>query len=217
MEELGPVVVAELYGCRITTTVVMSTLLTGFLTLISYLSTRRLQDIPGRLQNALEAIVEILEGLVEDNMGEKGRDYFPFIGTLFLYILLSNWMGAIPGLRSPTSDINVTVALAVIVLLASHVYGLSKKGLAHFKHYLEPMPVFLPLNLMEEITKPLSLAFRLFGNVTGEHIVVAVLGLIVPLLVPVPMSLFGLFTDLIQALVFTMLAMVYITQATEDE
>ncbi|MDK2883117.1 MAG: F-type H+-transporting ATPase subunit a [Bacillota bacterium] len=217
MEELGPHVIAEFHGWHITSTVMMNTLLTAFVTLVSYLSTRRLQAVPGRLQNVLEAVVEVLEGLVEENMGEKGKEYFPFIGTLFLYILLSNWMGAIPGLHSPTSDINVTAALAVIVLLASHVYGLSKKGLAHFKHYLEPMPIFLPLNLMEEVTKPLSLAFRLFGNVTGEHIVVAVLGLIVPLLVPVPMSLFGLFTGLIQALVFTMLAMVYITQATEEE
>lgn len=216
MEELGPVVVAEFYGFPITSTVVMSTILSGFIALVSYLATRHLQAIPGRLQNALETVVELLQGLVEDNMGEKGRVYFPFIGTLFLYILLSNWMGAIPGLKSPTSDINVTVALAVVVLMATHVYGLSKKGLAHFHHFLEPMPVFLPLNIMEEITKPLSLAFRLFGNVTGEHIVVAVLGLIVPLIAPVPMSLFGLFTGLIQALVFTMLAMVYITQATEE-
>ncbi|BCV25389.1 MAG TPA: F0F1 ATP synthase subunit A [Firmicutes bacterium] len=216
MEELGPVVVAEFYGLPVTSTVVMSTALSGFIAVISFLSTRHLQAIPGRLQNALETVVELLEGLVEDNMGEKGRLYFPFLGTLFLYILLSNWMGAVPGLKSPTSDINVTVALAVIVLLASHAYGLSKKGLAHLHHFLEPMPLFLPLNIMEEITKPLSLAFRLFGNITGEHIVVAVLGLIVPLVVPVPMSLFGLFTGLIQALVFTMLAMVYIAQATEE-
>lgn len=217
MEELGPVVIGEFYGLPVTSTVFMSTILSGVVTVFSFLATRSLRPVPGRLQNALEAVVEILEGLVVDNMGEKGREYFPFIGTLFLYILLSNWMGVIPGLTSPTSDINVTAGLAVVVLLASHFYGIRKKGAAHLHHFLEPMPFFLPLNLMEEITKPLSLAFRLFGNITGEHIVVAVLGLIVPLLAPVPMKLFGLFTGLIQALVFTMLAMVYLAQATEEE
>ncbi|NLY50048.1 MAG: F0F1 ATP synthase subunit A [Firmicutes bacterium] len=217
MEHLGPVAVAEFCGIPVTNTVVMSTILSAFVAVMALVSTRRLQDVPGGLQNALETVVEMLEGLVVDNMGERGREYAPFIGALFLYILLSNWMGSIPGLAAPTSDINTTAGLAVVVLLANHFYGLKKKGMAYLHHFLEPMPFFLPLNLLEEISKPLSLAFRLFGNITGEHIVIAVLGFIVPLIAPVPMLLFGLFTGLIQALVFTMLAMVYLTQATGEE
>ena len=215
MEELGPSVLFRIFGLPLTNTVVMSWLLILFLGFLSFLVTRRLQEVPGGLQNFVEAALELLQGMVEETMGPRGKTYFPLIGTLFLFILLGNWMGTIPGLSSPTADLNVTLGLALVVFFANHACGLRERGFSYFRHFLEPSPLFLPFNLIEEVTRPVSLSFRLFGNITGEHIVVAVLAMIVPYLVPVPMSLFGLFTGFIQALVFTMLAMTYLAQAVD--
>jgi len=119
-------------------------------------------------------------------------------------------------LAAPTNDINTTVALALLTSVAYFYAGLSKKGLAYFGRYLQPTPVLLPINILEDFTKPLSLSFRLFGNILADELVVAVLISLVPLVVPVPMMLLGLFTSGIQALIFATLAGAYIGEALED-
>jgi F-type H+-transporting ATPase subunit a len=149
----------------------------------------------------------------------------PFVGTLFLFIFVSNWSGALvpwklihlPSgeLAAPTSDINTTVALALLTSLAYFYAGLKKRGLGYFLKYIEPTPILLPINILEDFTKPLSLSFRLFGNILADELVVGVFVLLIPLFIPLPVMILGLFTSAIQALIFATLAAVYIAEAME--
>ncbi|GBF80147.1 F0F1 ATP synthase subunit A [Aphanothece sacrum] len=186
------------------------------------------QMVPGGMQNFMEYVLEFLRDLAKNQLGEKHyRQWLPFIGTLFLFIFVSNWSGAlipwklitIPEgeLAAPTNDINTTVALALLTSLAYFYAGLSKKGLGYFANYIQPIPILLPIKILEDFTKPLSLSFRLFGNILADELVVGVLVFLVPLLVPLPLMALGLFTSAIQALVFATLAGAYIHEAIESE
>ncbi|MDY7012243.1 MAG: F0F1 ATP synthase subunit A [Cyanobacteriota bacterium] len=198
----------------------------GLLAIASIAATRNIQRIPKGMQNFMEYALEFLRELAKNQLGEKEyRPWVPFIGTLFLFIFISNWSGAlipwklieIPEgeLAAPTNDINTTVALALLTSLAYFYAGLSKKGLGYFASYIEPIPVLLPIKILEDFTKPLSLSFRLFGNILADELVVAVLVFLVPLFVPLPLMALGLFTSAIQALVFATLAGAYIHEAIE--
>jgi F-type H+-transporting ATPase subunit a len=198
----------------------------GVLIVASLLATRNPQRIPKGMQNLMEYALEFIRGLVRDQIGEKEyRPWVPFIGTLFLFIFVSNWSGALlpwkliklpeSELAAPTNDINTTVALALLVSLAYFYAGFRKKGLGYFAKYVQPTPILLPIAILEDFTKPLSLSFRLFGNILADELVVAVLVLLVPLFVPLPVMLLGLFTSAIQALVFATLAAAYIHEALE--
>jgi F-type H+-transporting ATPase subunit a len=198
----------------------------GLLVLASLAATRNIQKVPSGIQNLMEYALEFIRDLAKNQLGEKEyRPWVPFIGTLFLFIFVSNWSGALipwkliklPSgeLAAPTNDINTTVALALLTSLAYFYAGFSKRGLGYFKKYIEPTPVLLPIAILEDFTKPLSLSFRLFGNILADELVVAVLVLLVPLFVPLPVMALGLFTSAIQALVFATLAGAYIHEAME--
>jgi F-type H+-transporting ATPase subunit a len=198
----------------------------SILVVASLAATRNIQRIPNGIQNLMEYALEFIRDLTKNQLGEKEyRPWVPFIGTLFLFIFVSNWSGAlvpwrlieIPDseLAAPTNDINTTVALALLTSLAYFYAGFSKRGLGYFKKYIEPTPILLPIAVLEDFTKPLSLSFRLFGNILADELVVAVLVLLVPLFVPVPVMALGLFTSAIQALVFATLAAAYIHEAME--
>lgn len=206
--------------------VLVSWFVIGLLAIASLAATRNIQRIPKGMQNLMEYALEFLRELARNQLGEKEyRPWVPFIGTLFLFIFISNWSGAlipwklisIPEgeLAAPTNDINTTVALALLTSLAYFYAGLSKKGLGYFASYIEPIPVLLPIKILEDFTKPLSLSFRLFGNILADELVVAVLVFLVPLFVPLPLMALGLFTSAIQALVFATLAGAYIHEAIE--
>jgi len=138
------------------------------------------------------------------------------VGTLAIFIAAANLGGLIPGLRSPTTDLNTPLALAIVVFFSVHYYGIRQKGIiGHLRHYVEPIFIMLPIEIASELARTMSLTFRLFGNILGEEIVIAVLFLILPVLIPVPMMLFSIFTSLIQAYVFTMLTAVYISGAVQ--
>ncbi|HBB35822.1 MAG TPA: F0F1 ATP synthase subunit A [Cyanobacteria bacterium UBA8803] len=192
----------------------------------SLAATRNVQRVPSGIQNFMEYALEFLRDLAKNQLGEKEyRPWVPFIGTLFLFIFVSNWSGALvpwklihlPSgeLAAPTNDINTTVALALLTSLAYFYAGFSKKGLGYFAKYVQPTPILLPIAILEDFTKPLSLSFRLFGNILADELVVAVLVLLVPLFVPLPVMALGLFTSAIQALVFATLAGAYIHEALE--
>lgn len=192
----------------------------------SLLATRNIQRIPSGIQNFMEYVLEFIQNLAKNQLGEKEyRPWVPFIGTLFLFIFVSNWSGAlIPWkliklpegeLAAPTNDINTTVALALLTSLAYFYAGFRKRGLGYFRKYIEPTPVLLPIAILEDFTKPLSLSFRLFGNILADELVVGVLVLLVPLFIPLPIMGLGLFTSAIQALVFATLAAAYIHEAME--
>jgi F-type H+-transporting ATPase subunit a len=198
----------------------------GLLLIACIAATSNIQKIPSGIQNFMEYVFDFLRDLARNQLGEKDyRQWLPFIGTLFLFIFVSNWSGAllpwhvleIPEgeLAAPTNDINTTVSLALLTSLAYFYAGISKKGLGYFAHYIEPIPFLLPIKILEDFTKPLSLSFRLFGNILADELVVGVLVFLVPLLVPLPLMALGLFTSAIQALVFATLAGAYIHEAIE--
>ncbi|BAQ62950.1 ATP synthase F0 sector subunit a [Geminocystis sp. NIES-3708] len=174
----------------------------------------------------MEYVLDFLRGLAKEQIGEKEyRPWVPFIGTLFLFIFVSNWAGAlipwklieIPEgeLSAPTVDINTTVAFALLTSLAYFYAGISKKGLGYFADYAQPSPIMVPFRAIEDFTRPLSLSFRLFGNILADELAVGVLVLLVPLIVPLPLMVLGLFTSAIQALIFATLAASYIGEAME--
>ena len=195
--------------------------------IVSILGNSNLQSIPEGLQNVTEFALEYTRDIAKTQIGEEEhKEWVPFIGTIFLFIFVSNWSGALLPWRvielpngelgAPTNDINTTAALALLTSIAYFYAGISKKGISYFKRYVEPAPFLLPINVLEDFTKPLSLCFRLFGNILADELVVGVLLLLVPLLVPVPLMLLGLFTSAIQALVFATLAGAYIGESLED-
>jgi F-type H+-transporting ATPase subunit a len=196
------------------------------LLIASVLATRNIQRIPGGFQNFMEYVLDFLRGLAKDQIGEKEyRPWVPFIGTLFLFIFVSNWSGAlipwklieIPEgeLSAPTVDINTTVAFALLTSLAYFYAGIKKKGLGYFADYAQPSPIMTPFRVIEDFTRPLSLSFRLFGNILADELAVGVLVLLVPLIIPLPLMVLGLFTSAIQALIFATLAASYIGEAME--
>jgi F-type H+-transporting ATPase subunit a len=199
----------------------------GLLILVSVLASRNIQRVPAGMQNLMEYGLEFVRDLARTQIGEKEyRPWVPFIGTLFLFIFVANWAGALlpwkliqlpeGELAAPTSDINTTVALALLTSLAYFYAGFSKKGLGYFGNYVQPVPFMLPFKIIEDFTKPLSLSFRLFGNILADELVVGVLVFLVPLFVPLPVMALGLFTSAIQALIFATLAAAYIGEAIEE-
>ena len=192
----------------------------------SILGTKKLDRIPDKLQNFMEFVLEFLQDIAKNQIGEhEYRQWVPYISTIFLFILGSNWAGAlIPWklivlpegeLAAPTNDINTTVALSLLTSIAYFYAGISKNGLNYFVRYVEPTPVLLPINILEDFTKPLSLSFRLFGNVLADELVVSVFTLLVPIIIPLPVMILGLFASSIQALIFSTLSAAYIGEALE--
>nr|YP_063647.1 ATP synthase CF0 A subunit [Gracilaria tenuistipitata var. liui]AAT79722.1 ATP synthase CF0 A chain precursor subunit IV [Gracilaria tenuistipitata var. liui] len=193
---------------------------------IAFIGTRQLDKIPGKWQNFMEFILEFLQDIAKNQIGEhEYRSWVPYIATIFLFILGSNWAGAlIPWklihlpegeLAAPTNDINTTVALSLLTSIAYFYAGLSKNGLGYFMRYIEPTPILLPINILEDFTKPLSLSFRLFGNILADELVVSVFTLLVPIFIPLPVMILGLFASSIQALIFSTLSAAYIGEAME--
>jgi F-type H+-transporting ATPase subunit a len=192
----------------------------------SFLGSAGADRIPHGWQNFMEASVDFVTDIARDQLGESFyKEWIPFIGTLFFFIFGCNWAGAVVPwklielpegeLAAPTNDINTTVALALLTSLAYFYAGLSKKGLGYFKRYIQPIPILLPINILEDFTKPLSLSFRLFGNVLADELTVTVLTSLVPLVVPLPIMLLGIFAGSVQALIFSTLAAAYIAEALE--
>jgi F-type H+-transporting ATPase subunit a len=184
---------------------------------LAYLSTRKLSIVPKGFQHLLEMLAGFFYELLETNMGREGRKYLPLVGTLFLFILFLNLSWFIPGMRPPTTDLSTTAAFAVVTIIGVQLIAIKKKGLrGYIKHFFQPNIFMFPLNLIEELVKPVSLALRLFANMFGEKTVVTVLFLLVPLLAPTPVMVLGVIMGLIQALVFSLLTVVYISSLVKE-
>jgi F-type H+-transporting ATPase subunit a len=210
--------------------VFFSFLIVAFMVLISRAATKNPQLIPGPLQNLIEMAVEALYNFITGILGPQGRQFVPFLGTLFLYILFMNLFGLVPLMKSPTSSINTTVALAVCVFLYVQFTGIRANGpIGYIDHLMgQPrnligwllVPLMLPLHIVEELAKPLSLSLRLFGNITGEDILLFIfvgLGVAILSFLPIPVGIplqipfifLALLTSFIQALVFALLSTIY--------
>jgi F-type H+-transporting ATPase subunit a len=213
-QEFTPVVLFHIGPLQVTSTIVDTWIIMAIISVAVIVLGKRLRVKPARWQNALEWVVEAVDGVIRDMIPENPRLFLPIVGTLMVFITAANLGGLIPGLKSPTSDINTPLAMAIVVFFSVHYYGIHEKGvIGHLKHYVEPIFILLPIELASELARTLSLTFRLFGNILGEEIVIAVLFLVLPSFVPVPMMLFSIFTSVIQAYVFGMLTVVYISGA----
>jgi F-type H+-transporting ATPase subunit a len=216
--ELGQHYYWSFFGYQVHGQVLINTWIVFILIFILVIfTTKELKLVPNDNQSFIEYITEFIRDLSKTQIGEKEYlNWVPYLGTLFLFIFVSNWSGALvpwkiielPSgeLGAPTNDINTTVALALLTSISYFYAGLSKRGLSYFKKYVEPLPFLLPINILEDFTKPLSLSFRLFGNILADELVVAVLCSLVPLIIPIPLILLGLFTSAIQALIFSTLS-----------
>jgi F-type H+-transporting ATPase subunit a len=198
----------------------------ALLVIASLLGTAKLETVPKGWQNFMEATLEFTQDIARNQLGESFyRPWVPFVSTLFLFVFGCNWAGALVPwkvielpegeLAAPTNDINTTVALSLLVSIFYFYGGFRKKGLGYFKRYIMPTPILLPINILEDFTKPLSLSFRLFGNVLADELTVSVLTLLVPLIVPLPIMGLGVFASSVQALIFSTLAAAYIAEAVE--
>jgi len=187
---------------------------------------RSLRMVPTGVQNVMESVVETFLKLTEENMGHHwGRTLFPLIGTLFMFILICNFMGLIPGFASPTSNINTNAAMAIPVFLATHYYGIKVHGIKYINHFLGPirsifaLPLMLLMFIIEfigHLVRPITLSVRLFGNMLAKHILLGVLAMLTPWIIPTLILALGTLIGLIQALVFVLLTTLYLAGAVEE-
>lgn len=191
------------------------------LILAAFAATRRVDLVPNGLQNFLEAALEGILNLMDETMGPKGRSYFPLIATLALCILVCNLMPLIPGFYPPTADLNTNAAMALVVFVMTHVIGIKEHGFKYLKQFMGPVlplaPLIFIIEIISHLARPLSLSLRLFGNMYGHEVVLMIFLALVPFLLPVPMMVMGVLIAFIQTFVFTLLSMIYIAGALEEE
>jgi F-type H+-transporting ATPase subunit a len=196
---------------EITTTVITTWIILSILGLSCWLLTRQLSDRPGTLQTAVEALVTIIENAVADVAPYQVKLLMPFIGSLWIFLVITNLSGLIPGVHSPNRDLSATSALAIVVFFSVHWYGIRIQGIkAYLAHYLQPSPILLPFHIVSEITRTLALAIRLFGNIMSLEMAALLILLVAGFLAPVPILMLHIIEALVQAYIFGMLALVYV-------
>jgi F-type H+-transporting ATPase subunit a len=188
----------------------MTLIAMGLLLVFSFFATRKINMIPHSIQVVGETLINLFFDLTKDTLGEeKAKTYFPLVFSVFLFVVTSNWLGIIPMLGEPTKDLNTTLGLALLGAAIAHISGFR----GYLKEYIEPFIFFMPLNLIDELAKVVSISFRLYGNILGGAIIIllAYKSLYSIILTPGLIFFFGLFVGSIQAFVFTMLTLVYIS------
>lgn len=188
--------------------------------LATWLITRRLDSglHISRWQNVLEVIVLGVKAQIEEVGLKQSRRYLPFVGTLFIFILVSNLLGVLPWYEPPTGSLSTTAALALCVFIAVPFYGIRKQGIGgYLKSYIEPTAIMLPFNIISEISRTLALAIRLFGNIMSGAMILAILLMVTPFIFPILMNVLHLLTGVVQAYIFSILATVYIAAATTSK
>lgn len=209
---MGPIV---LNATIVFTWAVMALLVVG-----SWLVTRRLEVRPerARWQSLLEAAVSFMRAQIRDLSQQDPLPYLPFIGTLFLFISVSNLLAPVPGYEPPTGSLSTSAALAICVFVAVPAYNIAREGLvAYLRHFIEPTPFILPFQIISEVSRTIALAVRLFGNVLSATLLASILLSLVPLVVPTVLDVLGLVIGQIQAYIFAVLALVYIVSASRAQ
>lgn len=218
-------VLFKIFGLNVTAEVTTQWGIIAVLTLIGFLSTRKLEERPRGLQNAMELAVSKLFNFVAGMLGkEKTARFFQFFATMFIFIIVSNFIGILPGagmlwgFKAPTSSLSVTAGLGVTVFVAVIVFGIRCVGVKRYlKHFISPVAIMLPFIIIDELVRPMSLALRLYGNIFGEETVTEELYGIFPVGPPIIMMVLSLLFCTIQAIVFTMLSAIYVDESTTIE
>lgn len=207
----------HVWGIPINATIFYTWIVMAVLIVSAILITRNLRpDVPpNRWRTALEVIVQGIQSQIEEVAGRRDRHLLYYAGTLFLFVAVSNLLLVIPGFEPPTASLSTTTALALSVLIAVPLFGITSRGLGgYLKTYLEPSFIMLPFNIISEFSRGISLAIRLYGNIMSGAVIAAILLSVAPFFFPVVMDVLGLLTGLIQAYIFAILATVYISSAT---
>lgn len=201
----------------ITNTVVTTWIIMLLVSLLSVWITRRLARQPGRLQTAMEAIVSMMESAIAEVAPQHARRLLPFIGSLWVFLVVANLCSLIPGVHSPTRDLSATAALALLVFLSSHWYALRMNGTAYLRHYVTPSPILLPFHIISELTRTVALAVRLFGNMMSLEMAALLILLVAGFLAPVPILMLHVVEALVQAYIFGMLALIYVAGSLQSQ
>lgn len=202
---------------------IVMALIVAFILIVFFgLASRRLNPVPSRLQSILELVIKTFENLLVDTIGEQGKKYMPMVATVGLFIFTANLLGLIPGLMSPTSKLNVTAGCALTVFVYYHWQGIRSQGLfKYLKHFTGPIPLLapllLPIEIISHFSRPVSLSIRLFGNIFAEELLIVIIASIIPIFLPLPFMAVAIFTSIIQAFVFVLLACIYIAGAVAHE
>lgn len=208
--ELGPV--------AITNTVVTTWVIMAVIWLLAWLVSRRLCIEPGPVQTAVEGIVSTIENAVAKVAPQHARRIMPFIGSLWIFLVVANLSGLIPEAHAPTRDLSATAALASLVFLSTHWFGIRIQGLKKYlHHFIAPSPILLPINVISEITRTVALAVRLFGNMMSLEMAALLILLVAGFLAPVPIMMLHIVEALVQAYIFGMLALIYIAGSLQAQ
>jgi len=204
-------ILIELGPLMITSTVVTTWIIMAVIWICSWLITRRLRIDPGPLQTATEGVIISIEDAVTAVDAQHAQRIMPFIGSLWIFLIIANLSSLIPGVHAPTRDLSATSALAVVVFLSTHWFGIRIQGVKEYlRHYLAPSPILLPFNLISEITRTVALAVRLFGNMMSLEMAALLILLVAGFLAPVPILMLHVVEALVQAYIFGMLALIYV-------
>jgi len=207
--QIGPVAVNA--------TIVFTWIVMAMLSLAAFAATRGLSTTTriSWWQNLVEVVVSGMRQQIREISRQEPGNYLPFVGTLFLFIAVSNALTIVPGWRPPTGSLSTTTALAICVLIAVPIYAVGERGvIGYLRKYVQPTVFMLPFNIIGEVSRTIALAVRLYGNIMSGTVIVGILISIVPFIFPIVIQLLGLLTGLIQAYIFAILAMVYIASAT---
>jgi F-type H+-transporting ATPase subunit a len=213
-----PQVIARFGPLQITATVVYTLIVSALIIAFALVVHSRLKGGLSTWQIGAETLIDFLDNTMRGLLDDDPRPYTPIVATLALFIGVSNLSGLVPGLHAPTADLSTTAALAIVVCFTVPYFGIRKRGIGgYLHHYLEPTPILLPIEVFSEISRVLTLAVRLFGNVMSGELMISVLVALVGFLVPIPIMLLEVLTGLVQAYIFTVLTMVYISSAVKSQ
>jgi F-type H+-transporting ATPase subunit a len=196
-----------------------------FLLAIALVVRSTLKLVPTRIQNVIEVVAEFFLDLAESSIGHMGRHFFPLIATIGMYIFVCNFLGLIPGFEAPTSNLNTNASMAIPVFLVTHYYGIKAHKLGYIKHFVGPrrsvvalplMILMFTIEVIGHLARPLTLSVRLFGNMTAKHMILLILGVLVPWIVPTTILALGVLVSVIQAFVFVLLTTLYLAGAVEE-
>ena len=208
--QFGPVV--------ITNTVVTTWAIMALLGVLAWAVSRHLRNDPGPLQTAVEGVVSTIEAAIAEVAPEHARRLLPFIGTLWIFLVVANLSSLVPGVHAPTRDLSATAALAIIVFLSTHWFGIRIQGVrGYLRHYLAPSPILLPFHLISEVTRTVALAVRLFGNMMSLEMAALLILLVAGFLAPVPILMLHVIEALVQAYIFGMLALIYVAGSIQSQ